>query len=151
MQRFWDKVEKTDTCWNWTASSRGHGYGALKFRGKIWDAHRVSWILANGEIPEGLFICHHCDNRKCVRPSHLFLGTPRDNVRDAMNKGRMVPKGFFTLGYIPKGRKLTMEQVKMIRECFFEKGETKRALARRFGVDEKGIRLIIKGETYKEE
>ena len=89
MQRFWDKVQKTETCWNWIAGDRGNGYGAFRFRKKVWDAHRVSWVLANGEIPDKLLVCHKCDNRRCVNPNHLFLGSFTDNLLDSFNKGRI--------------------------------------------------------------
>lgn len=93
MERFWNKVEKTESCWNWIAST-DRKYGHFLFQGKLIKAHRFSFMLENGEIPQGLDVCHHCDNPKCVRPSHLFLGTRSDNMRDMIAKGRCkAPKG----------------------------------------------------------
>lgn len=92
MERFFSKVNKTETCWEWTAGLRGKsGYGAFKSNKKVYDAHRFSFILHNGEIPENMLVCHKCDNRKCVNPSHLFLGSYKDNWQDAVNKGRIKP------------------------------------------------------------
>lgn len=89
-ERFWAKVEKTSGCWLWKASSSTQGYGYFTFSGRTVYAHR--WIFAEtyGHLLEGLFVCHHCDNPKCVRPEHLFLGTPKTNMDDKHNKGRAI-------------------------------------------------------------
>ena len=86
--RFWSKVRKTSFCWIWTAGKFSQGYGGFKINGKTEKAHRISWTLTYGEIPDGLDVLHDCDNRPCVRPNHLFLGTHQDNMTDMVNKGR---------------------------------------------------------------
>lgn len=92
--RFWRFVRKTDGCWWWTGSANARGYGSIRpatgssVRGKAKMAHRLAWELANGPIPEGHYICHRCDNPSCVNPAHLFVGTPSDNMRDCVAKGR---------------------------------------------------------------
>lgn len=88
-ERFWEKVEKTDGCWLWTASLTNKGYGEFRLNEPSPIlAHRVAYELAHGPIPPGLFVCHHCDNPPCVRPDHLFLGTQKDNAQDMVRKGR---------------------------------------------------------------
>jgi hypothetical protein len=88
LTRFNKKVEKTDSCWLWVGKKMIDGYGNMWVEGKQIPAHRLSWLLHNGSIKEGLKVCHKCDVRHCVNPQHLFLGTQMDNMRDMIEKGR---------------------------------------------------------------
>lgn len=97
LRRFWSHVNKTDSCWEWDRPYKD-GYGLFFADGQRMGAHRFSWILANGPIPDGLLVCHHCDNRCCVNPSHLFLGTHRDNMIDMVKKGRVVERKNWFVG-----------------------------------------------------
>lgn len=88
--KFWPRVVKTEGCWLWTGkSTTPTGYGLISIRrsGNI-SSHRASWMIHYGSIPDGKWVLHHCDNPKCVRPDHLFLGTAKDNSRDRDTKGR---------------------------------------------------------------
>lgn len=85
--RFWSKVHKTEKCWNWIGSQIAGRYGGFN-NGQSLLAHRFSWMIHFGKIPDGLCVCHKCDNGFCVRPDHLFLGTQLENVRDMHQKGR---------------------------------------------------------------
>jgi hypothetical protein len=87
-ERFWSKVDVCgpDECWEWTAYRLPAGYGT--FGRPTTTTHRIAWQLTNGPIPEGMFVCHKCDNPPCVNPAHLFVGTQQDNLRDMWSKGR---------------------------------------------------------------
>ena len=91
--RFWSKVKKTRSCWLWTGSNDRKGYGRINInaRGVVF-ANRVSWVMANGDLPENTCVLHRCDNPACVRPKHLFVGAMTDNHKDMRAKGRMFRK-----------------------------------------------------------
>ena len=90
MVSFWNKVNKNtpNGCWEWIASTNGRGYDRFRFQGKAHQAHRVSYQLNHGVDPKELYVCHTCDNKSCVNPEHLFLGTQFDNMQDKIIKGR---------------------------------------------------------------
>lgn len=91
-ERFWSRVLKGEKCWEWQGYCCNQtGYGRIYGKGRKWNAHRLSWVVHNGDVPDGSVIRHKCDNRKCVNPEHLDIGTQADNVRDMWERGRAVP------------------------------------------------------------
>lgn len=145
IQRFWSKVnisDDPDACWEWKAG-KVQGYGAFWMSGENYRSHRVSYELYYGEIPSGLFVCHHCDNRKCVNPSHLFLGTNADNQRDKTNKNRQAK------GEQNGKSKLTLEQVVCIRQRYTRGGIYLRELAEMFNVTERTVGYIVNRKVWK--
>ncbi len=106
MERFFQKVSKTDNCWLWLANKDNDGYGRIKIKGKTLLAHRVSWNIHFGQIPEEMNVLHRCDNPPCVNPLHLFLGTVLDNVRDRDSKGR---NGYSRRTHCPSGHEYSLK------------------------------------------
>lgn len=129
-------------CWEWTGSLTEGGYGQFTVACKTHLVHRFSWMLANKrDIPRGLCTLHRCDNRKCVRPSHLQLGTQKENIQDAIKKGRM---GF--PGEDNSNAKLSDEQVKEIRGCYAQGGYTQKDIGEAYGVSQMQISKIVRFE-----
>lgn len=149
-KRFWSHVDKTQTCWLWTGPQNGKGYGVVKDLNRVQHyVHRISWILANGEIPEKLHVLHQCDVCNCVRPSHLFLGTPQTNHQDMKNKNRQYENYAHNP---PRGSKhrrvvLTENEVRQIRKSFAA-GETLSKLAKKFQVSHSCASHIVHRRSW---
>lgn len=138
-ERFWAKVSKTRTCWLWTGTRTPLGYGRINIGKRRSDyAHRLSYLWTHGEIPEGVFVLHHCDNPSCVRPDHLFLGTHKDNMKDMREKNRSRKRGEEN----PQA-KLTAEDVINIRRIYRLRRATQQQLATRYKVTQTTICNII--------
>lgn len=158
IERFWSKVNiKTpEDCWEWEASLLHSGYGRFrvgkyKTTRRMMVAHRFSWMLTNGSIPVGLFILHKCDNRKCVNPNHLFIGTFQDNSRDMCSKGRHYMQ---THGEIFKGEKNprakhSEESILNIYHLSFVEKKSNREIANLLQEDMQYLRNVLRGTTWK--
>lgn len=155
LERFFAKIKKTESCWLWESSLSGNGYGTFfsyengnRRKPKHIVAHRLSWELFRGPIPEGFWVLHKCDVRACVNPDHLFLGTAKDNTRDMFKKERgyrFSPKH----GPAHPKSKLSQEQAEQIRKLYASGNHTYRTLGKMFGVAHNSIQRIVLNASYK--
>ena len=139
--RFWSKVNlgSYKECWDWNASLQTAGYGQISIDGTQRSAHRISYLITYGTIPKGLCVLHRCDNKKCVNPQHLFLGTHKDNAIDAARKGRLSNRGETH----PSAR-LTSADVLAIRSLWRSGKVTQKQIADQFRVTEDHVGDIVR-------
>ena len=145
-ERFWKHVDKSGDCWTWTGSLKSEGYGRLGAGGKSGRylcAHRVSYEIHHGEIPEGMVVMHSCDNPACVNPNHLSVGTYSENTQQACDKGRM--KSLFLSGEAHSGAVLTDDLVRKIRSSSLKNSQ----LAREIGCSQNIISSVRLGKTWQ--
>jgi uncharacterized protein (DUF433 family) len=148
-ERFLNKVRKTNGCWIWTGAKNADGYGLLYFNGRHWSAHRYSWFLVHGFLPDSKagdkrVVMHSCDNPTCVNPSHLSLGSRRENTRDMIRKGRIRPSPGER-----NGRALLTEAD--VRNIIIERetGARIAAIAARYGVGHRAVEKILSGRSWR--
>lgn len=125
-------------CWAWEGAGKGNGYGHLSFRGSSMGAHRAAYLLFCGEISQGLDVCHSCDNRCCVNPDHLYLGTRQDNMDDCRSKGRACGGA---------RKHLREHQVQEIRRRA-NGGHSLRKISEQMNIAYSAVRSVVRGETY---
>jgi hypothetical protein len=131
-----------DACWEWTGAENNKGYGIIVVRGRRWSTHRYSWFIHKGPIPDGMQVCHTCDNPPCVNPDHLFLGTHAENLQDASRKGRMHPGSRHGMA------RLSEADVQWIRRLHLM-GESGTSIAGRFEVHPNTIYSVLKGQSWR--
>lgn len=140
---FWSLVEKTDLCWNWLGNKCGKGYGRIWRNGKRQAAHRVVYELINNcSISNKIFVCHHCDNKLCVNPKHLFVGNQKDNMQDWTKKGKnflINNRGLWSNGKHMKDIEMR-KKVSILRKLEFRSG--KRIIIRQNNGRIMGTRMI---------
>lgn len=129
-------------CQIWTGALRPNGYGYLRFQSENISAHRASYTLAKGKIPENMFVCHTCDNRSCINPDHLFLGSHKDNMSDMTKKERQAK------GIDHGGAKLTEEDVLIIKKRI-KAGDTQPEIANDYNVLRAAISKIVTKRTWR--
>lgn len=158
-EKFWRNVQKGRDCWEWQGTLRPDGYGVIWWdaASKLLRTNRLAWVLSIGDIPQGLKVCHKCDNPKCVRPDHLFLGTDADNMDDMRRKGRG-SKPPIRYGLKNNRGKLSDEQVRNIRVEYQNRMPKRRhgrvalreELATRYNVSSGHIKSLVQGRQRRE-
>lgn len=146
LERYWEKVLKTNACWLWMGSRDGGGYGLIGSggeNGRLLKAHRVAWEIVNGPIPEDMVVMHKCDTPSCVRPDHLQLGTVAENNADRKSKGRNAS----TAGERHPLTKLTNADVRNIRERL-SRNETQTRIAKDYSISQSAVSAIKTGITW---
>ena len=133
-------------CMIWSGAKNSSGYGRISAFGKVMTTHRVSYLLHKGEIPESVCVCHTCDNRLCVNPDHLWLGSQSENLKDAVKKGRMYRPD--TRGFRNGNTKLTTKDVSQIR-ILVAAGDLKYIVAKKFNVSPSTVTNLINFNTWK--
>lgn len=147
-QRFWPNVVKAgpDQCWNWSAAASANGYGAMSIKGRWVGAHRFSFEHHNGPILGGLWVLHHCDNKLCVNPRHLYLGTALENNRDASRRRRSA--GYARKGEANPNALLTHQDVLKIRALRAD-GVSLKDVSAQFGIAITTVSNICTGRLWK--
>lgn len=148
MEKYTDRSDGPNACWPWMRYRTARGYGFVGIAtGRGTGAHRVAWEIANGPIPDGMWVLHRCDNPPCCNPAHLFLGTNLDNIADKVAKGRQRGPG---PGAKNHQAKLTSGHVAEIRARFARGNVLQRELAAEFGVTQATISRAVRGESWPE-
>lgn len=145
-ERFWSKVEirGADDCWLWQARLNFKGYGTFKWQGKMFQAHRVAYILTHGPIPERSLVCHSCDTPGCANPAHLWIGSNVDNMQDKLAKGRQHD----TSGAKNANAKLTDSSIRDIRRLVAE-GVKYKLIGQRYGITPDHVWRISAHRAWK--
>lgn len=149
---FWSKVDIKNSpkeCWEWIGAKKPKGYGNVRVNKKYKLAHRVSFEICNGEIPDGFIVCHICDNPSCCNPSHLMLGTVKSNAADMVLKHRCRTKETASKGEQNGNSKLKNDDIVKIREMYAEKIKNQYELAAMFNVSQAAIGAIVRRETWR--